>query len=71
MNKIIPLLTLMFFLFFSNCTDSTKQNAESQKAADAKEAIVLDSISNVLEQERIDIESDVQKLEENLKAIEE
>lgn len=71
MNKIIPLLTLLFFLFFSNCTDSTKQNAESQKAAEAKEAIVLDSISNVLEQERIDIESDVQKLEENLKAIEE
>lgn len=72
MNKVIPLLSILALLFFTNCGDSAAEKAAAEKAAaETKEAVMLDSISNELDKQKADIEADVQKLEESLKAIEE
>lgn len=72
MKKVLFLIPLSALLFFSNCDNSSKQKAEAEKAAaEVKEAVVLDSITNVIEREKADIEADVQKLEESLQSIEE
>lgn len=72
MNKVIPVLSIFALLFFSNCGDSAAEKAAAEKAAaETKEAVMLDSISNELDKQKADIEADVQKLEESLKAIEE
>ncbi|MDO8366389.1 MAG: hypothetical protein Q7T20_06295 [Saprospiraceae bacterium] len=72
MKKLFFLFPLCVLLFFSNCDNSSKKNAEAQKAAaDEKEAVTLDSISNILDQEKAAIEADVQKLEESLQSMEE
>ena len=73
MKKLIPLLFLLPMLFVAACGgDSAAKKAEMEKAAaDGKEAMALDSISKILEQEKAEIDESIQKLEENLKAIEE
>lgn len=70
MKKFLFVLPLLALLFFSNC-DNSKKTAEAERtAAEEKEAVKLDSISTVLEQEQINLEADIQKLEESLQSIE-
>jgi hypothetical protein len=71
MKKLLFVLPLLALLFFSNCDNSSKKTVEAERtAAEEKEAVKLDSISEVLEQEKINLEADIQKLEESLQSIE-
>lgn len=74
MKYFIPFLSLALLLFLTNCgnAESEAQKAETAKAAAEEQAAAkLDSLTNVLEKQKAEIQEGVQKLDETLKAIEE